>query len=95
MDRCCSITPSPSFGREVQALYLHTNVQETMSIIKEPAAAISQANLIDSKLQRFFSDVMSQSGSALAPYCGSLVFTIGYACTPTDEDLTDISQRLI
>ena len=70
-----------SFGREVQAAYLYTGVQEAM-FISEPSVAMTQLKLLDSKLQRFFSDIMCQSGTTWGLYCGSLAFTIGYARTP-------------
>ena len=67
-----------SFGREVQAAYLYTSVQEAMHIT-EPCAAMAQMSLLDSKLQDFFSKLTCQSGVIWGPYCGSIAFTIGYA----------------
>ncbi len=64
-----------SSGREVQAAYLHTNVQETIS--KKPSAAIEQLKALDHNLQRFFRDIICQAGTTWGTFCGSISFTIG------------------
>ncbi len=64
-----------SFGREVQAAYLHTSVQETIS--KKPSAAIELLKALDHSLQRFFRDIICQAGTTWGTFCGSISFTIG------------------
>ena len=65
-----------SFGREVQAAYLYTSVQEAM-YIEESSSAMTQLKLLDSKLQNFFSSITCQSSTIWGSYCGSIAFTIG------------------
>ena len=69
-----------SFGREVQAAYLYTSVQEAMHI-EESSSAMTQLKLLDRRLQSFFSSITCQSSTIWGSYCGSIAFTIGY--TPT------------
>ena len=66
-----------SFGREVQAAYLYTSVQEAMCI-EEPSAAMTRLRFLDSKLRDFFGSITSQSSTTWGSYCGSIAFTIGY-----------------
>ena len=70
-----------SFGREVQAAYLHTSVQEAMHI-KESSAAMMRLKPLDRKLQVFFSSIACQSSTIWGSYCGSIAFTIGYTSPP-------------
>lgn len=69
-----------SFGREVQAAYLYTSVQEAV-YLEESSAAMTRLKLLDSKLQDFFGCITCQSCTIWGSYCGSIAFTIGY--TPT------------
>ena len=66
-----------SFGREVQAAYLHTSVQEAMCI-EESSAAMTRLRFLDSKLRDFFGSITCQSSTTWGSYCGSIAFTIGY-----------------
>ena len=63
------------FGREVQAAYLHASVQDALSM-KDPLACMTQLRILDSKLQRFLSDVTCQSGTTWGLHCGSISFAI-------------------
>lgn len=66
-----------SFGREVQAAYLYTSVQEAMCI-EESSAAMTRLRFLDSKLRDFFGSITCQSSTRWGSYCGSIAFTIGY-----------------
>lgn len=76
-----------SFGREVQAAYLYTSVQDAMDIV-EPSAAMARLKLLDSKLQAFFGMITCHSSTGWGLYCGSIAFTIGYTHTTVLQSST-------
>ena len=83
-----------NFGREVQAAYLYSCVQEAI-YIKENLSDITQLKVLDSKLQSFFADITCQSGTTWGLYCGSISFVIAYAYNLVGHIDTDVWQRLI